>query len=207
MSMVLSLSDSDAENEFPSSVSSLILSPPSTVGHFTMDTPTCFPPGTSVAAFEIGPMLVAAFLVSQAIGTKVTTHGSRLWTAGARIVAHTTVTPLISWMEPSSAPRQPSDSKASPASPQRPSTPLRDTARPSSPASPTKRSHRASTSRSQVNPRHWAFSTVDFNGVVSTSQASMLFNEAVADSREVDMREISSFEEALDWFNRLSLAS
>lgn len=52
-----------------------------------------------------GPMLVDVFLVYQAIDTKVTIHGSRLWMAGAKIVVHTTVTLPISWMELSSAPR------------------------------------------------------------------------------------------------------
>ncbi|KAE9386431.1 hypothetical protein BT96DRAFT_1006085 [Gymnopus androsaceus JB14] len=82
---------------------------------------------------------------------------------------------------------QKSDPKAPPTSPRHPSTPRRDTVCSSLPASLSKHSSRASTPRSQGAPCHWAFSSMDFNGVVSTSQASRLFNEAVVDSREVNM--------------------
>ncbi|KAE9399616.1 hypothetical protein BT96DRAFT_993803 [Gymnopus androsaceus JB14] len=92
------------------------------------------------------------------------------------------------------------------ASSSRPSTPRRPAVRPSSPASPSKHCYCTSTSTSHA-PRHWAVSSTDFNGVVSTMQASRLFDEAVGDRREVDMREISSFDEALEWFNRLSLST
>lgn len=68
---------------------------------------------------------------------------------------------------------QASDPRASPASPRRPSAPLGDATRPPPPASPTTGPRSTSTPRSRPNPRHWAFSTTDFNGVVSTYVLSL----------------------------------
>ncbi|KAE9384572.1 hypothetical protein BT96DRAFT_1007931 [Gymnopus androsaceus JB14] len=269
MSLVLLLSDSDSEDEIPSSPSSLTSSLPSTANHL-MDTATCFPPifdsasdnppvrdkqrfynvysGDQCGCFRDwsdasgrvlgvkGNRHKAYDTWEEALdGWRQNCHGYHCHPAnfedGTLFRPDTTANIPEATVPPPSQHNvvflSASDPKASPTGPPRPSTPRRDPARASldvarllqkitisvnqlrasSPASPSKRSSRASTSYSRTTPRHWAVSSADFNGVVSTSQASRLFNEAVVDMREVDMCKISSFDEALDWFSRLNLAS
>ncbi|KAE9387209.1 hypothetical protein BT96DRAFT_1005355 [Gymnopus androsaceus JB14] len=249
MSTVFSLSDSDSEDDIPSSPSSLT-SLPSTANPIypLMDIPSCFPPvfdsvtlspsvkdkrrfynvysGDQCGCFRDwadasgrvscvkGNWYKAYDTWEEALdGWRQNCHSYYCHPADfvdrTLFISETTVNvPEATVAPPSqhnvvflpaSAPQANSTSS---------SLPSTHTMRSLSPASPSKLSSRGSaSSHSRTALRHWAVSTTGFSSVVSTSQASRLFDEAVAARREVDMCEISSFDEALDWFNRLSLAS
>ncbi|KAE9385170.1 hypothetical protein BT96DRAFT_1007291 [Gymnopus androsaceus JB14] len=250
MSTVLTLSDSDSEDDIHSSPSSLTSSVPSTPNPNcqSMDLATCFPPVFDsatpnspvrdkrrfynvYAGDQCGCFREWSDASGRVSGVKGNRHKSYDsweealdgWRQNCRsyhrhpadFVDGTLFCPETTVNVPQATVPPPSQHnvvflpesapQASPTTSSRPSTPRRPTLLASLPASPSKHSPRA-TSRSLTAPRHWAVSYTGFNGVVSKSQAGRLFEEAVLDSREVDMCEISSFDEALDWFSCLSLA-